>query len=99
MLILTRKSDESIIIGSDIKVKILKVQGNQVHIGIDAPKNFSIYREEIFEQIRKENKNAVQSNIMPAQLAELENNLTGLKALFFQDKEEDNKTPSKGKGG
>ncbi len=83
MLILTRKSDESIIIGNNIKVKVLKVQGNQVHIGIDAPKDFSIYREEIFEQIRAENANAVQNNIQPAMLEQLENNLTGLKNLLM----------------
>ena len=83
MLILTRKSDESIIIGNNIKVKVLKIQGNQVHIGIEAPKDFSIYREEIFEQIRLENANAVQSNIQPAVLEQLENNLTGLKNLLL----------------
>ncbi len=94
MLILTRKSDESIIIGNNIKVKVLKVQGNQVHIGIDAPKDFSIYREEIFEQIRAENANAVQSNIQPAMLEQLENNLTGLKNLLLV---QDEKSPKKGK--
>ena len=56
MLILTRKSDESIIIGYNIEVKILKVQGNQVHIGIEAPRELSIYRQEIYEQIRAENE-------------------------------------------
>ncbi len=94
MLILTRKSDESIIIGNNIKVKVLKVQGNQVHIGIDAPKDFSIYREEIFEQIRAENANAVQSNIQPAMLEQLENNLTGLKNLLLV---QDGDTPKKKK--
>jgi len=92
MLILTRKSDESIIIGNNIKIKVLKVQGNQVHIGIDAPKDFSIYREEIFEQIRAENANAVQSHIQPAMLEQLESNLTGLKnLLFMQDSGEGKK--------
>jgi len=51
MLILTRKSDESIMIGHNIEIKILKVQGNQVHIGITAPRNISVYRQEIYEQI------------------------------------------------
>ncbi len=89
MLILTRKSDESIIIGNNIKVKVLKVQGNQVHLGIDAPKDFSIFREEIFEQIRAENANAVQNDFEPTKLAELENCLTGLKNLLFSDEEDD----------
>jgi carbon storage regulator len=88
MLILTRKSDESIIIGNNIKVKVLKVQGNQVHLGIDAPRDFSIFREEIFEQIRAENANAVQNDIEPAKLAELEDCLTGLKNLLFSEDEE-----------
>jgi len=87
MLILTRKSDESIIIGSNIKVKVLKIQGNQVHIGIDAPKDFSIYREEIFEQIRRENENA-RSSTAAGRIEQLENNLTGLKNMFFQGRAE-----------
>jgi carbon storage regulator len=63
MLILTRTLDESIIIGSNIKVKILKVQGNQVHLGIDAPEYFSICRDEIYEEVCKENIKAVQKSI------------------------------------
>jgi len=63
MLILTRKSDESIIIDNNIKVKILKVQGNQVRLGIDAPGNLSVYRDEIYEQVCKENVKAVQKSI------------------------------------
>ncbi len=83
MLILTRKSDESIIIGNNIKIKVLKVQGNQVHIGIDAPRDLSVYREEIYEQIRKENENAVQSNISSkGKIKQLEDNLVNLKQLF-----------------
>lgn len=94
MLILTRKSDESIIIGNNIKVKILKVQGNQVHLGIEAPRDLSVYREEIYEQIRKENVNAVQKSVDAAKIKQLEDNLSSLKHLFFpqkEDKKEDKK--------
>ena len=61
MLILTRKLDESIMIGNDIEVKVVKVSGSQVHLGIVAPKNVAVYRHELFEQVMNENKNAVQN--------------------------------------
>jgi carbon storage regulator len=81
MLILTRKSDESIVIGNNIQIKVLKIQGNQVHIGIDAPKDISVYRQEIYEQIRKENAKAVQS-ADEARIKLLEDNLNSLKSLL-----------------
>jgi len=82
MLILTRKSDESIIIGNNIEVKILKVQGNQVHIGIEAPRDVSIYRQEIYEQIRAENESAVQSSTDENRLKLLEDNLSSIRGLI-----------------
>jgi carbon storage regulator len=84
MLILTRKSDESIIIGNNIQIKVLKIQGNQVHIGIDAPKDISVYRLEIYEQIRKENVKAVQMAFDSERIKQIEDNLTSLKSLFAQ---------------
>lgn len=50
MLVLTRKPNESLIIGEDIKVTILGIRGNQVRIGIEAPPNISVDREEIRER-------------------------------------------------
>lgn len=83
MLILTRKSDESIIIGNNIQIKVLKVQGSQVHLGIEAPRELSVYRQEIYDQIRKENKNAVQPAIgSEDKIKQLEENLNNLKKLF-----------------
>ena len=64
MLILTRKSDESIIIGGNVEVKILKITPTQVHLGIIAPKSVSIYRNEVFEQVVNENQAAMQSSTM-----------------------------------
>lgn len=54
MLILTRKVGETIVIGHDIKVTVLGVKNNQVRIGIDAPKEITVHREEIFERIQSE---------------------------------------------
>jgi carbon storage regulator len=62
MLALSRKSGESIMIGNDIEISILEVKGDQVKIGISAPKSVPIYRKEIYVQIQEANKEAVQSD-------------------------------------
>ena len=54
MLILTRKSGESPMIGEDISVTVLGVKGNQVRIGINAPKDIAVHREEIFDKIQED---------------------------------------------
>ena len=60
MLILTRKSGESITIGDDVKITVIEVKGKQVRIGIDAPRNYVIHREEVYIRIQEENKRAAE---------------------------------------
>lgn len=54
MLVLSRQSDETIIIGDNIRVTIVEVRGDKVRIGIDAPRDVSVHRQEIYDAIRKE---------------------------------------------
>jgi len=61
LLVLTRKVDQSITIGSDIRVTVLGIRGNQVRLGIEAPKETSVHRTEIYEMIVEENIKASHS--------------------------------------
>lgn len=56
MLILTRRPHETLVIGNDITITLLGMDGNQARIGINAPKNISVHREEIYLRIQQENK-------------------------------------------
>jgi carbon storage regulator CsrA len=56
VLILTRRPNETLVIGTEITVTVLGVKGNQVRIGVNAPKNVSVHREEIFERINAEKR-------------------------------------------
>lgn len=62
MLILTRKSGEGIRIGDQITLKIIEIRGNQVRLGVEAPKDMSVHREEIYALIQEQNKAAAQSS-------------------------------------
>ncbi len=66
MLVLSRKKNESIMIGDHIEVKILSVDGDQVKLGIVAPKSVTVHRSEVFEAIQQQNKEAlnVASNFL-----------------------------------
>jgi carbon storage regulator len=77
MLALTRKKGESIMVGNEVEVIVLGVQGDQVRLGINAPRSVSVHRKEIFEQIQIENK-AASSQI----------NLSAMKRLHKEAKKE-----------
>jgi len=61
VLVLTRKQQQSIVIGNDITVTILEVHGDQVRVGIDAPRDVTVNRQEIAERIRESNAGAAAS--------------------------------------
>jgi carbon storage regulator len=54
MLILTRRVGETVMIGDDVTITVLGVKGNQVRVGINAPKHVAVHREEIYERIKRE---------------------------------------------
>jgi carbon storage regulator len=60
MLVLSRQRDESIIIGDNIVITVVDVRGDKVRLGIDAPREVSVHRREIYEAIQRENKQAAQ---------------------------------------
>ncbi len=70
MLILTRRVGETVMIGDEVAVTVLGVKGNQVRIGVNAPKNVSVHREEIYERIKKEESGAGQKSDVRTNSAE-----------------------------
>ncbi|MGN0327469.1 MAG: carbon storage regulator CsrA [Lachnospira sp.] len=63
MLALSRKKDEAIVINDDIEVTVIEIKGDQVKLGISAPKAVPIYRKEVYVQIQNSNKEAASTNI------------------------------------
>ncbi len=61
MLVLTRKLNESIMVGDDVKITIVDVKGDQVKLGITAPREVAVHREEVYREIQKENQLAALS--------------------------------------
>ncbi|MCD4712427.1 MAG: carbon storage regulator CsrA [Clostridiales bacterium] len=70
MLILTRKKDESIIINGNIEIQIIAIEEGKVKIGINAPKDVEIHRNEVFEKILESNKAAMNSKASISKLTE-----------------------------
>lgn len=70
MLALARKVNESIVINDDIEVTILEIKGDQVKVGISAPKSVPVYRKELYVQMQEANKEAVEA-ANPAAISEL----------------------------
>ena len=60
MLVLSRQSDETIMIGDDIEVTVVDIRGDKVRLGINAPKEISVHRKEVYDAIRRENRAAAQ---------------------------------------
>ena len=60
MLILTRKSGEAIRIGDDVSISVIEIRGNQVRLGINAPRSVSVHRQEVYEVIQEQNREAAQ---------------------------------------
>ncbi|MEJ5362996.1 MAG: carbon storage regulator CsrA [Spirochaetota bacterium] len=71
MLVLARKVNESIMIGDDIEIVIIDIKGDQVKLGIKAPKSVAVHRKEIYEEIQKENIAAMQSQLKPDTLKDI----------------------------
>jgi len=71
MLILSRKKDESIIIDGNIEVKVLEIDEGKVKLGIEAPKDIEIFREELYKSIKEENIEAAKSKVDLLEINEL----------------------------
>ncbi len=76
MLVLSRKKNESIMIGDDIEIVVVEIKGDQIKLGVKAPRNVTVHRAEVYEEIQMENQKAATA---PKQL-------TGLGSLFSQFK-------------
>ena len=69
MLILARRIDERIVIGDQIKISVVEIRGDQVKLGVDAPRSVKVYRHEVYEAIQRENVAAAA--VMPDAMPEL----------------------------
>ncbi len=72
MLILSRKVDESIMIGKDVEVKVISIDGSNVKLGIDAPKDVDIIRNELYTAVKDSNIEAGSQNLDAASLAKID---------------------------
>lgn len=71
MLVLSRHRDESIMIGDDVMITIVDIRGDKVRLGIDAPQEIPVHRQEVYEAIKRENQKATRVN--PSEISDLGN--------------------------
>jgi carbon storage regulator len=71
MLVLARRLNESIMIGDEIEIVVIDIKGDQVKLGIRAPKRVTVHRKEVYEEIKRENIAAMDSKFNPENLKEL----------------------------
>lgn len=76
MLVLTRKKGESIMIGDNIELVVIEVKGDQVRLGVKAPKHIEVYRNEVFEAISASNKEASLVTVKPDEISKMFKNKT-----------------------
>lgn len=74
MLVLTRKAGESIVIDNEIEVKIISIQGDQIKVGITAPKNIEVLRKELVEEVTDSNREALKSLLNMSELIDYKKN-------------------------
>jgi carbon storage regulator len=79
MLVLARRLNESIMIGDDIEIVVIDIKGDQVKLGIKAPRKVTVHRKEIYQEIKQENIAAISSDFDPTTLRDLSD-------LFKKDK-------------
>jgi len=79
MLVLARRLNESIMIGDDIEIVVIEIKGDQVKLGIKAPRKVTVHRKEIYQEIKQENIAAISSDFDPTKLRDLSD-------LFKKDK-------------
>jgi carbon storage regulator len=77
MLVLSRQKDETIIIGDDIEITVVDIRGDKVRLGVSAPKEISVHRKEVYDAIRRENREAAQvkPEDLPSGLGKIKPNL------------------------
>ncbi|MCL1864424.1 MAG: carbon storage regulator CsrA [Spirochaetes bacterium] len=80
MLVLARRLNESIMIGDDIEIIVIDIKGDQVKLGIKAPRKITVHRKEIYQEIKQENIAAISSDFDPSTLRDLSD-------LFKKDKD------------
>ena len=98
MLILSRKIDESIVIGDDVEVSIVDIKGDQVKLGIKAPKDVKVYRQEVFTAIQNENKAAAQTGTKLPELDFLSRAAKGNEGASGGKQREEQQEKESGKG-